>query len=302
LLLPARGTGSFDTATGIWSVVTLAPGQIAVITITGTIAAPAGVSVTNTAQITASSLPDPDSVVNTTVASADDCAASSFVVRSGWAADIPLPLVCPEGYSVFDWASMSVWTPGSTDNTHALASFGNIRFRLTNDGAYLNLPTFGGQSPMVNSTVSGGLTPAEPGLTVIADQPNRAGTVEIEIILPRAFNGVQFTIFDVDFFANPFADRVELSGRRGSTIVLPVLTNGNVNQVAGNVAFGDGLSANAEPAGNVVVTFTDPLETIASPMATIPPHLQTLGRRVSTCTISSYAIPMPIFRSPRSAP
>jgi subtilisin-like proprotein convertase family protein len=258
----ASGTGSFNAATGIWSIGTLAPGQSAVITITGTIAAPAGATVTNTAQITASSLPDPDSVVNNGVASEDDYAVSSFVVRSGQAAGIPPPLVCPVGYSVFDWGSISGWTPGSTDNTYAFASFGNIRFRLTNDGVYQNLAAYGGQSPTVSSTLTGGLAPAEPGLTVIADQANLAGKVEIEIILPRAFSGVQFTIFDVDFFANQFADRVEVFGRRGGTIILPVLTNGNVNQVTGNVAFGDGQSADAEPAGNVVVTFTDPVETI----------------------------------------
>jgi subtilisin-like proprotein convertase family protein len=258
----ASGTGSFNAATGIWSIGTLAPGQSAVITITGTISAPAGATVTNTAQITASSLPDPDSVVNNGVASEDDYAVSSFVVRSGQAAGIPPPLVCPVGYSVFDWGSISGWTPGSTDNTYAFASFGNIRFRLTNDGVYQNLAAYGGQSPTVSSTLTGGLAPAEPGLTVIADQANLAGKVEIEITLPRAFSGVQFTIFDVDFFANQFADRVEVFGRRGGTIILPVLTNGNVNQVTGNVAFGDGQSADAEPAGNVVVTFTDPVETI----------------------------------------
>jgi subtilisin-like proprotein convertase family protein len=256
------GTGTFNPATGVWSVGTLAPGEIAVMTITGTVSSAAGATVTNTAQITASSLPDPDSIVNNGVTSEDDYAASSFVVQSGRAAGIPPQLVCPTGYSVFDWGTISGWTPGSTDNTYAFASFGNIRFRLTNDGVYQNLAAYGGQSPTVSSTLTGGLAPAEPGLTVIADQANLAGKVEIEITLPRAFSGVQFTIFDVDFFANQFADRVEVFGRRGGTIILPVLTNGNVNQVTGNVAFGDGQSADTEPAGNVVVTFTDPVETI----------------------------------------
>lgn len=256
------GTGTFNSATGIWTVGTLAPGEVAVMTITGTVSSAAGTTVTNTAQITASSLPDPDSTVNNGVTSEDDYAASSFIVQSGRAAGIPPQLVCPVGYSVFDWGTISGWAPGSTDNTYAFASFGNIRFRLTNDGVYQNLAAYGGQSPTVSSTITGGLAPAEPGLTVIADQASLAGKVDIEITLPRAFSGVQFTIFDVDFNANQFADRVEVFGTRGGTTVLPELTNGNVNQVSGNIAIGDGGSADAEPSGNLVVTFTDPVETI----------------------------------------
>ena len=258
----ASGTGSFNAATGIWSVGTLAPGQAAVITITGTVSSAAGSTVTNIAEITASSIGDPDSVVNNGATGEDDYATSSFVVQSGRAAGIPPQLVCPVGYSVFDWGAISGWAPGSTDNTYAFASFGNVRFRLTNDGVYQNIATYGGLSPTVNSVITGGLAPAEPGLTVIADQPNLAGDVEITITLPRAFSGVQFTIFDVDFNANQFADRVEVIGNRGTATVLPVLTNGNVNTVSGNVAIGDGLSADSEPLGNLVVTFTDAVDSI----------------------------------------
>lgn len=258
----SSGTGSFNAGTGDWNVGALAPGEVAVITITGSVSASPGTTVTNTAQITASSLPDPDSTVNNGATGEDDYAISTFVVQSGRAAGIPPQLPCPAGFSVFDWGAISGWAPGSTDNTYAFASYGNTRFRLANDGVYQNLAAYGGQSPTVNGTITGGLSPAEPGLTVIADQANLSGVVTLTITLPRSFNGVQFTIFDVDFFANQFADKVEVVGNLGGNQVMPVLTNGNANYVQGNVAIGDVLSADNEAFGNLVVTFSDPVDSI----------------------------------------
>ena len=258
----ASGTGSFNAGTGIWTVGAVAPGEVAVITITGAIASSPGTTVTNVAEIIASSLSDPDSTVNNGATGEDDYAVSNFVVQSGRAAGIPPQLACPAGFSVFDWGAISGWTPGSTDNTYALASFGNVRYQLANAGVYQNIAAYGGQSPTVNGTITGGLSPAEPGLTIIADQANQAGEVVTTITLPRSFNGVQFTIFDVDFFANQFADRVEVVGSLGGTQVLPELTNGNANFVQGNVAIGDVLSADNESFGNVVVTFFEPVDTI----------------------------------------
>jgi subtilisin-like proprotein convertase family protein len=258
----ASGTGTFDAATGIWTVGTLDPGGVAVITISGTITAAAGTTIVNTAQITASSLPDPDSVVNNGANGEDDFASSTFVVQSGRAAGIPPQLACPAGFSVFDWSATSGWTAGSTDNTYVFAGFGNVRYRLLNDGAYQNIAAYGGQSPTLTSVINGGTSPADLALSIIADQPSLAGDVEITITLPRAFSGVQFTIFDVDFFANQFADRVEVTGSLGGSQVLPVLTNGNANFVQGNVAIGDALSADGEALGNLVVTFANPVDTI----------------------------------------
>ncbi|HSJ78466.1 MAG TPA: proprotein convertase P-domain-containing protein, partial [Erythrobacter sp.] len=258
----SSGTGSFNAGNGNWNVGTLAPGEVAVITITGSIASSPGTTVTNTAEIIASSLPDPDSTVNNGATGEDDYAISTFVVQSGRAAGIPPQLACPAGFSVFDWGAISGWTPGSTDNTYAFANYGNMRFRLTNDGVYQNIAAYGGLSPTVSSTITGGLSPAEPGLTMIADQANLNGVVTLTITLPRSFNGVQFTIFDVDFFANQFADKVEVVGNLGGAQVMPVLTNGNANYVQGNVAIGDVLSADNEAFGNLVVTFSDPVDRI----------------------------------------
>lgn len=258
----ASGDGSFDAATGDWTVGTLAPGQSALMTLSGSIASGAGTLVTNTAEITASSVPDIDSSPANGIATEDDYAASSFTVQSGRAPGIPPALSCPAGSAVFDWDTISGWTPGSETNSYAFAAFGNIGFALTNDGAYLNNPTFGGQSPTVDDAFTGGLSVPEASLVMLVDQASRAGEVELVITLPRAFTGIQFSIFDIDFFGGQFADNVEVTGSLGGSTVLPTLTNGNVNFVSGNAITGDGGSDTDEALGNAVVTFTQAVDTI----------------------------------------
>lgn len=85
------GTGTYVSGTGVWTVGSLAPGASASITITGTVTATTG-TVTNIAQITASSQADPDSTVNNGVTSEDDYSSVAFTV----AASLPGP-TCPAG-------------------------------------------------------------------------------------------------------------------------------------------------------------------------------------------------------------
>lgn len=258
----ASGDGSFDSLSRNWSVGTLAPGESKSLTIRGTVSSAAGTTVTNTAEITASSIADIDSTVNNGVTTEDDYASSSFVVQSGRSPGVPPVLSCPAGRSVFDWATISNWTAGSTDNSYAFASYGNIRFRLTNDGAYINNATFGGASPNVGSYFNGGLVPAEPTLQIVSDQSNQTGVVTLTITLPRSFTGLQFSIFDVDFGTNQFADKLVVSGSNGGVSVNPTLTNGNVNYISGNSVIGDGAAGNNEALGNVVVTFAQAVDRI----------------------------------------
>jgi len=258
----ASGDGSFNSANGQWSVGSLAPGASVTITLVGTVTATAGSVLTNTAEIIASSALDTDSTPNNGATGEDDYASASFTVQSGRAPGTPPVLSCPALQSTFDWDSISSWSAGSTDNTYPFSTFGNIRFQLANDGAYVNNATFGGQSPTVNDVFEGGLSPAEDSLTVLANQTNLAGEVTITITLPRSFTGIQFTIFDVDFGNNQFADRLEVVGSDGGANVFPTLTNGNTNFVSGTEIIGDLSSASDEARGNVVVTFTDKVDTI----------------------------------------
>ncbi len=259
----ATGDGSFNTGNSNWSVPDLAPGESAILTITGTISSSAGTTITNTAEIIAANENDIDSTVNNGNNGEDDFATSTFTVQTGRSPGIPPILSCPAGSSLFDWDTISGWTSGTTDNTYAFASLGDVRFELDNDGVYLNNALFGGQSPNAEDVFSGGLPTAEASLNMLANQADQNGEVEITITLPQSLTGVQFTIFDVDFLAGQFADRIEVTGSNGASSSPVTLTNGNVNFISGgNVAIGDGASENNQALGNVVVTFTGAVDTI----------------------------------------
>lgn len=258
----ASGTGSYNSSSGDWSVGTLAPGASASLTITATVAAGNGVSVTNTAEITASSVADLDSTPNNAVTSEDDYAAQTFTVVVSRSAGTAPTLTCSVGTSVFDWDSQT-WTAGNTSNSYTLTNIGTVGFSITNtSGVFLNNATYGGQSPAKQTTVTGGLGTAQNSLEQLVDLTSQSATVDTTITLGTAVPGAQFTIFDVDFNANQFADKVTVTGSLNGVTVTPTLTNGTANWVSGNSAMGDAISSDTQSAGNVVVTFTSAIDTI----------------------------------------
>ena len=162
---------------------------------------------------------------------------------------------------LFDWDSQS-WTAGATSNSLSLAGFGNISFNLTGGVGWVNSGTYGGQSPTRSNAMQAGLPTAEYGLTEYIDFANDSEVANTVITLPAAVPGAQFTIFDIDYLGGQFADRLRVTGSYEGNSVVPVLTNGIANYVIGNQAYGDALSASADPDGNVVVTFSSPVDTI----------------------------------------
>ena len=78
--------------TGVWSVGSLASGASASLTITVTASGAVGTSLTNTAQITTSSLPDPDSTVNNGATGEDDYASRTATIGAN-------TINCPSGSS-----------------------------------------------------------------------------------------------------------------------------------------------------------------------------------------------------------
>ncbi len=257
----ASGSGTFNSATGDWTVGSLTAGQTKTIDIVGTISATAGATITNNAEITASSIGDSDSTVNNGITTEDDYATSSFVVAGTRTAGTPPTLFCPNGTILFDWDTRT-WTAGSTSNSYALGSLGNANFVLSNPGTWLNNAGLGGQSPNLQNIVTGGLSPAQNSLIQLVDLPNQSSVVTTTITLPRVMAGAQFTVFDVDFGATQFADRITVRGSLRGTTVLPTLTNGVANYVIGNSAYGDLTSADTQANGNLTVTFSSAIDTI----------------------------------------
>lgn len=258
----AAGFGSYNSATGVWTVGTIPPNTTRSLTISGTVVASSGATITNVAEVSASSTFDFDSTPGNGAAGEDDYAAASFTVAGTRVAGTPPTLVCPVGTTVHDWDGVG-WTAGTTSASYALAAIGTMNFNIAiSGGAFLNNATYGGQSPTRQNVVTGGFTPAQFSIFQIVDMTSQAGIVTTTITLPTAVPGAQFRLFDIDYAAGQFADRVTVTGSFNGSPVTPVLTNGISNYVIGNSAYGDGTSADTSANGNVVVTFGAPVDTI----------------------------------------
>jgi len=258
----ASGFGSYNSTSGVWTVGSIPPGTTRTLTITGTVTASAGASVTNVAEVSASSAFDFDSTPANSAAGEDDYDSATFTVSGTRVAGTPPTLVCPVGSTVHDWDSVS-WAAGTTSGSYALTAIGTMNFNIgISGGVFLNNATYGGQSPTRQNIVTGGLSPAQFSIFEIADFTSQAGAITSTIALPTAVPSVQFRVFDIDYAAGQFADRLTVTGSFNGAPVTPTLTNGISNYVIGNSAYGDATSADNSANGNVVVTFSAPVDTI----------------------------------------
>ncbi|MCV0382777.1 MAG: hypothetical protein K5799_04870 [Erythrobacter sp.] len=179
------------------------------------------------------------------------------------AAGTPPTLSCPAGSVLFDW-DQRAWTAGATSASYQIESIGTMSFSITNpNGVFLSASGLGlsGPTPQRQTAVNGGFT-NQNSLALFVDLASRTARVTTTITLPAIMRGAQFRIFDVDFNANQFADSITVEGRYNGATVLPALTNGVTNYVSNNTAIGDGASDSASAAGNVVVTFSQSVDTI----------------------------------------
>lgn len=249
----AASTGAYNAATGDWSGIAIDTGQTRTLTITGTVDAPAGVPITNIAEVWSSTNYDPDSTPGNGQVE-DDRATVSFTVQGTRAAGTPPVLSCPSGSSLFDW-DLNPWPANSLSNSYALTNIGTIGFAIASAG------TFTG-SPILNNSNNGGLAGTQLSLFQSLDFATRDQTATTVITLPTAVPGAQFRVFDIDYAANDFSDKLTVTGSFNGTPVIPTLTNGVVNYVIGNTAIGDGGSGGTSGDGNVVVTFSSPIDSI----------------------------------------
>jgi uncharacterized repeat protein (TIGR01451 family) len=258
----ASGFGSYNSATGVWTVGSIPPGTTRTLTIAGTVTATAGASITNIAEVSASSAFDFDSTPGNGAAGEDDYDSATFTVSGARVAGTPPTLVCPVGTTIHDWDNVS-WPAGTTSGSQSLTAIGTTSFNIAiSGGAFLSNATYGGQSPTRQNVVTGGISPAQYSIFQLVDFTSQTGTVTSTITLPTAVPGAQFRLLDVDYNAAQFADRVTVTGTYNGSTVYPVLTNGVANYVIGNSAYGDVLSADTSADGTVIVTFSTPVDTI----------------------------------------
>jgi len=251
------GSGAYNSGTGNWAVGSLAPGASATLDIVANVTATSGATVTNNAEITASSIFDIDSTPNNGATGEDDFDDASFTVAGTRVAGTPpnFAAICPiANQIVFDWATRT-WTTGSTNNSYALTGIGSLNYSLTTDTPFVT------GSPEINGTNTGG-NPGEVSLFINNNQSSLSDLATSTITLPTAVPGLRFTVYDVDFLAGQFADKLTVTGSFNGATVLPTLTNGTANYVVGNTAIGDAASGGTDAFGNVIITFSSPIDTI----------------------------------------
>ena len=101
--------GTYTSGTGVWNVGTVNSGNSATMTITARAVAAGGTTVVNTAQVSASGIPDPDSKPANNVATEDDQASASITVNRP-------PVANPNSYSTAEDTTLTVPAPGVLGN------------------------------------------------------------------------------------------------------------------------------------------------------------------------------------------
>jgi uncharacterized repeat protein (TIGR01451 family) len=250
----ATGFGTYNNSTGVWTVGSIPPGTTRTLTITATVNASNGATVNNTAEVSASSANDIDSTPNNGLTTEDDYASAAFTVSGTRVAGTAPALVCPVGSTLFDWAA-NTWTAGSLNNSFTPPSIGQFNIGITTDVAFV------AGSPAINGNLNGGIV-GETGLFLNMNNNVVADASRTVITLPGAVPALQFRLFDVDFGAASFADKVTVTGSFNGSAVTPILTNGVSNYVVGNVAIGDAGAGDTTADGTVVVSFTSPVDTL----------------------------------------
>ena len=251
----STGTGSYSPGTGLWSVGSLAPNTTVQMAITAIVTATPGATIVNSAEVTASSAFDADSIPNNGSTTEDDDDSVSFTVAGARTAGSLPVLVCPLGSALFDWDA-NVLTAGDLNEDYTVPTVG-----LFNLGIATDFPFVAG-APVTNTQLTGGLIPAQNGLFLRMNNTTNAQQSTVTLTLPGALPGVQFRLFDVDFGAGLWSDKVTVTGTFNGNPVAVTLTNGTSNYVAGNVAIGDVGADDLTAAGTVGVTFSAPVDKI----------------------------------------
>ncbi len=191
----------------------------------------------------------------------------NFDVASAPTAPPVIPVLnCPVGQAhIMDWANES-WTQGALTHAPFDVDGTSISVSLTDtNNWFINNPVSGGATPQISTTLTGGVTPAEANLLVVANPSNQTNITTFTLSLGDPNVGVerfQTSLFDVDFGASQFEDYITVNGSLGGTAVTPTLTAGLSNVVTGNIARGTGASNPDSSNGNLTINFDAPVDTV----------------------------------------
>lgn len=251
-----NGGGAFNSGTGVWTV----PGSLlnssASLQVTAFVGASGSFALNS--EIATSNQADPDSTPGNGSITEDDFAALTLVPVTP---AVPV-LSCPGAPSTMDWDS-EVWNAGDMSNSYTVASEAITITVVDANSALLSNAGFGGQTPAEATQDTGGLLPAESGLHFLADQPNRAGTVDVTIDLGVPGVGVekfQVSLFDID--KGGFEDQVTVTGTLGGVAVPLTLFTSSANSASGTVVTGTAGAGNTSATGNMTIEYGSPVDKI----------------------------------------
>ena len=173
-----------------------------------------------------------------------------------------------------DWDAVT-WTSGSLSNSYDIdpAHAGNdvtVSVATSGGAVLMSDPTTGAASPTRNTSLAGGLNPAQNTLKLTADISADSAFVMITIDFaawyPQGVQNLSFTLFDIDLNGSSYRGQDEISGivgMNGATSIAPTITGvgssvthigtGLNQHLIGNAdAFDTGATSSA---GNATISF-----------------------------------------------
>lgn len=164
--------------------------------------------------------------------------------------------IAPARAVVLDWDTVT-WNPGSLSNSYDLNgdSINDVTVTLTsqNPGVWTTDPATGTQTPTVNQSITGGISPAENSLILAANlHTNSKVTLQLSFTgaQPGAAN-VSFTIFDIDITTNSDIINNIYGVAYDGTHVAATITNVGPNVTLTGTGLTQVLTGNAATANNL---------------------------------------------------
>ncbi len=253
-----NGSGAYNSGTGVWTI----PGSLSNTSTSLQITAYVNTSgsFAITSEISTSNQTDPDSTPGNGILGEDDDVSLTLAPVTP---AVPT-LTCPGAPSVLDWDNVA-WPTASLIQSYTIDGE-NITIEVSDpDSTLLSDANFGGQTPAESIYDTGGIVPGESDLHLLRDPPNQASTTDITISLGTAGTGVaefQLSIFDVDFGASQFEDKITVTGTLSGTSVPVTLFTSTSNSATGSVVLGNASSTPTQSNGNMTLEYNSAVDTI----------------------------------------
>lgn len=256
------GVGTYNDTTGLWTLPSsLASGTTSTLTINATVEYFGPYDITG--EISAATENDPNSTPNNSVTTEDDF---SSLTLTPIPSATPPSLTCSAGDQfTHSWSNPGTtngWNAGALSDSYTVNGH-NLDFTITgNTGSFMAYS--GTNTPVTDPVLTGGF-PAANGLFMLVDFASNSNSVTVTLDVGTPGIGVgdlQFSIYDVDYDAGAFTDRITISGSLDGAAKSAVLTPSASNSVSGSSVIGTGASGLTSGAGNMTATFLSQIDQV----------------------------------------